>query len=432
MVELPLAGVLICGGVAAYRRLTLLHPATLWLMAWATAASLLALRALPYRPLSTTTALIIVGWTALFCIGTLVGSRASNPRPQRFWQALVLSTPRSLMLAAGLAATLAMVGLAAFLLQIASTHGMRAALVSDANVRLAISDGATSYTIKYIYVAFGAAVLAGLVAGRARSARERGIWVVLAMAMVAIQYFSTGRSNLLLAAFMACIAYFLSGSQTVSTRRILAVAGGVAAATLVVFLGMGSLLGKSLSVSDVGRYDNVFVRHDVLQPLALPYQYVTAPLPALDALRKVTPPGGRGGCQTLSPVCAIGQRVGLPVAREPSLTGFTRSPGPWNTFTALYAPLVDAGVLLGSLVIFAQGILFGLLWVAARHGTAAAIGAYAALSSAVMYSTVENTLLQPHLVGAALIVVVLTAAAVRIEALASSRLRLKTSSPKAL
>jgi hypothetical protein len=419
--DIALAAGLAVALAFAVRRFTIFHPAALWLAAWTFAAALFALAALPYRELSTATLLIVVGWTALFCLGAMLGSwariaevlsRRCEPQPP---------DKQHVEIAAGMACTLALLGLGAFLVQVATTYGVRAAFVSDANVRLAIADGATHFTIKYIYVAFAAGALSGVAAARATTRATRNRWIAAALVMIATQYFSTGRSNLLLAALMACMAYFIATPQPIDWRRLTLVGAAVGASTLLVFVGMGSLLGKSFAASDVRTFDNAFVRHDELRSLALPYQYVTAPLPAFDVIRSATPVTGRGGCQTLSAACAIGQKLGLPVAPEPSLTGSTGAPAAWNTFTALYAPMVDGGPVFGGLIIFAEGVLFGLLWAAAWRGSFYAMSAYATTSAAVAYSTVENTLLQPHLVGAALVAVILIAAAARVQPLASAR-----------
>lgn len=429
MLDVALAIGFAVAAAAALWRLGPFHPATLWLGPWALATALFAMKALPYRELSTPTVLIIAGWSALFCAGTLLAASLwdrqtgrAGGRHVRSWLARrAIAEPRHVSSAAALAAALAAAGLLVFLAQVASIYGLRSAIVSDAYVRIAISEGATAYTIKYIYIAFAAATLAGLAAGRATSGRSRRVWIALAVVMVAIQYFSTGRSNILLAAVMASVAYFLADPHAVSRTRILRVAGVIAIVSVVVFLGMGSLLGKSFDASDVRTFDNAFLRHEALQPLALPYQYVTAPVPAFDVVRRVTPDNGRGGCMTLRPACSVGQRLGLPTTPEPSLTGFTGGPSAWNTFTALYAPLVDAGPLLGSLIILAEGLLFGVLWAMARGGSVYAVSTYAVMSAAIVYSTVENTMLQPHLIGAALIAVVVTAAAAGVDSVASAR-----------
>jgi len=429
VLDVALAVTLIVAAAAALRRLGALHPATLWLVPWAVATSLFALRALPYRSLTLTTAIIIAGWSALFCLGTLWGRstcerhgvHSSFGRVRRRLAHVVPPDPGRVAPVAALAAVLSTAGLMLFLGQVASIYGVRAAIVSDAYVRQAISEGTTAYTIKYIYLAFAAAALAGLAAGRAKSPGERRRWIVVAVAMVAMQYFSTGRSNLLLAAVMASVAYFLADPHAISRGRVARVAAGIGLASIVVFLGMGSLLGKSFDASDVRTFDNTFVRHETLSPFALPYQYVTAPLPAFDLVRRVTPDTGRGGCMTLRPACSAGEKLGLGMTPEPALTGFTGGPSAWNTFTALYAPLVDAGPILGGLIILAEGVLFGVLWAMARRGSAYAISSYAAMSAAVAYSTVENTMLQPHLIGAALIAIVLIAGVSRVESLASAR-----------
>lgn len=420
MLEVLLAVSLLVAAGVAWRSLTTFHPATLWLLAWGLSTTLFALHALPYRPLSGAAAALVAGWTAVFCLGTLLGSRmrlpasmSQRPRPDL--------PPRVLATATVLASAMALVGLGAFLLQIASSYGLRSALVSDQNVRLAIGAGATPITIKYIYAAFAATTLAAITAGTATTATARRSWLAVAGVGILIQYFSTGRSNLFLAAVMACIGYCLSSPRSLSATRALLVAAGVAASTLVVFTGMGSLLDKSFRTSDIRTYDNVFLRHEALRPMALPYQYLASPLPAFDVVRSVTPTTGRGGCMTLSPACSIGAKLGLPVQPEPSLSGFTGAPNRWNTFTALYAPMVDGGPLLGAFIMLAEGVLFGLLWALTRTGSIVALGGYAAMSAAVVYSTIENTLLQPHLVGAALIVAALIIVAARLAPRLSTR-----------
>lgn len=418
MVEVALALGLTSSALLCFRRLGLLHPATLWLMPWAVMTMLLAMQALPYRGLTASTAAVIAIWTTVFCAGTLIAPRMLR---ERFPPDAGAADASGLGLAAALACALAATGLAAFLVQVAATHGLRAAIVSDADVRLDIGAGATPYTIKYIYFAFAASALAAVAAGRAASPRARWTWILVAVLMIGLQYFSTGRSNLFLAAVMACSGYALAAARPISRLRTALAVAAVGIMTAAAFVGMGSLLGKSFENSEIATYDNVFVRHDVLRPAALPYQYVTAPLPAFDILRQVTPEAGRGGCRTLSPLCSIGRRVGVPVSPEPSLTGYTADPGAWNTFTALYGPLVDGGPLLGTLIVVALGSLFGLLWAWVRSGSVYALVAYAVMSSALVYSTVENTLLQPHLVGAALIAVVLNAVASRVRPLVMRR-----------
>lgn len=418
VVELVLALGLSSAAVLSLRRLGVLHPGSLWLIAWAAATGLLAMQGLPYRGLTATTAVVIAAWTTVFYGGTLIVSRVLRLRSRPHAET---SDPNALRLAAALAVALALAGLTAFLIEVAGLHGLRAALVSDAAVRLDIGAGATPYTIKYIYVAFAASTLAAVVAGRAVSRRVRWTWILIAAAMIGLQYFSTGRSNLFLAAIMACSGYALAASSPISWQRMTLVAASVGVVTAGAFVGMGSLLGKSFENSEVATYDNVFVRHELLQPAALPYQYVTAPLPAFDVLRQVTADEGRGGCRTLSPLCSIGRTLGMPVTPEPSLVGFTAEPGSWNTFTALYGPLVDGGLALGTLIVLALGVLFGLLWAWVSSGSIYALVGYAVMSSAVVYSTVENTLLQPHLVGAALIAIGLTAVATHGKRLALRR-----------
>lgn len=420
MLIAALALCLVCAAILSIRRLGVLHPATLWLAAWAAATTLLTLPALPYVPLSLAAVAIIAAWSAAFCAGTLIGS---HRRVTVCFAQRLRRDHSDVALAAALGIALALAGLGSFLVQTAASYGLHAALVSDINVRLAIGAGETPVTIKYIYFAFAAAALAGVAAGSATKTPERRRWLGVAAFAIGMQYFSTGRSNIFLAAVIACMGYLLVAARPLSRRQAIAVGGGIVALALAVFVGMGSLLGKSFDNSDLRTFDNAFVRHDVLRPLALPYQYLTAPLPGFDAVRSVTPATGRGACMTLSPVCAVGAKIGLPVSSEPGLAGFTRPPNSWNTFSALYAPLVDAGPWLGALIMFAEGLLFGLLWGLLRLGWIHALVAYAVMASAVLYSTIEGTLLQPHLVGAAIIAVVLVIVAAHLSPRVSARAR---------
>ena len=63
------------------------------------------------------------------------------------------------------------------------------------------------------------------------------------------------------------------------------------------------------------------------------------------------------------------------------------------------------------LILLLEGLALGILWAWAAGGSVAGIGAYAGMAAAVAYSTVENTMLAPHLVGAGLLSILLVAVA---------------------
>jgi hypothetical protein len=201
---------------------------------------------------------------------------------------------------------------------------------------------------------------------------------------------------------MALVAFALARPVPPRRRNVVLVAVLVLVAMVPFFLAVGSLLNKSYDDSDLATFENTFTRHTWARPLALPYQYATAPIPAVNEVVAVTPRFGRAdGCSTLRAACAVLHRASLPFEPDPTLTGFTGAPTPWNTFTALYAPLVDAGPYLAALILFLEGLLIGCLWAWASTGSLAGICGYAAMAAAIAYSTVENNLIAPHLIGAA-------------------------------
>jgi hypothetical protein len=97
----------------------------------------------------------------------------------------------------------------------------------------------------------------------------------------------------------------------------------------------------------------------------------------------------------------VAQIAGVPLTPEPSLPAYTGEPSPWNTFTALYAPTVDFGVWIAPLLLMVLGFAFGLLW--SKRASDMALLTYACLAPGILYSTVANSLVRPHLIGAALL-----------------------------
>jgi hypothetical protein len=414
--EWALAAAFCAAAVVAFVRLPPCHPAQLWLIPWAAVLTLYALRLIPFVGLSATTVVLVAGGGGAFVLGTLAGDRLVRPRLRGG-----AGPERALPLAAALGATGTALMLLAFLGQVATQFGLRAALVSDANVRLAIGTGATVVTIKYIYLAFATAILAPMCAARTRG-RRRVAWMAVAAAAVASQYFSTGRSNVLLAGILALVAYALARPVPPRRRTVLLAGVVTVVVTLPMFLAVGALLGKSYAESELGTFQNTFTEHEWTRPLALPYQYATTPIPALNEVVAVTGTFGRaGGCASLRLGCAALKRVGVPAEPDPQLSGYTGAPTPWNTYTALYAPLVDTGPYLALLVLLLEGLLVGAAWAWAASGALRGIAVYAGVSAAVAYSTVENNLLAPHLIGAGVLGIVLMLVAGRLAAAVPGR-----------
>ena len=122
----------------------------------------------------------------------------------------------------------------------------------------------------------------------------------------------------------------------------------------------------------------------MLSPLALPYQYATAPIASLDVQMDAIGSVGRtDGCATVEWACAVFRRVGLDAEPYPRIRPFTRAPLRWNTYTALDAPLLDGGPWLVPIEIGGFGVLMGALWTLSSLGAVGGRILYAILSPAV-------------------------------------------------
>lgn len=403
-----LAAALAAAAVFSVIRYPLLHPLQLWCVPWAIGTGLFALHLLPYRPLSASTALLIVGATAAYCVGALCAAQAAprwrfGSRPRSVTASA--SSHTSVELAAALAFGLTMIGLALFLAQLAATFGLRDALVTAPEVRTALGQGAASLTIKYLYVAYAAAALCGVAAGRTESARRR-LWIGLGVITVMSQYFTTGRANIVLVALVLVVAEAVARRRDPPLTALLA-AGAVAAAfALLVFSVGGAIIGKTLENNVLDEVESPLTETRTLRPFALPYQYASAPIAALErqvnAARRTE---DARGCASFALVCTIAAHAGADVVAEPTIRPFTKPPLPWNTYTALDLPLLDGGPVFVIAFFALGGAWLGWLWRRAREGTVLALGLYAIYAPVVLYSATQNNFFAPHIVGAALLVV---------------------------
>ena len=415
MVSIVLAAALV--GLAAFSviRLPFLHPLQLWSVPWALATGLFALHLLPYRPLSASTAALIAACTACFALGLVFAARlrpgAALARVRRIMPCNH-SDPRAVELAAALACLLTFVGLALFLAELVARFGLRDALVSSADVRVPLSNGAAALTIKYLYAGYAAAALCGVAAALVDDRRRRRWWLGLGAIVVAAQYFNTGRSNIVLAAVVLIVAESVARRRRPTVRIVAAGSAALVAFLLAIFTVGGAIIGKTLDNSPLSTIASPLTEHELLRPLTLPYLYATAPIPALDVQAEVaasTDPAF--GCATLSVLCRIGARAGLDMVPEPAIRPFTGRPLPWNTYTAIDLPLIDGGPALAALFFVLVGWLAGTVWHAARQGVAGATVLYALYASALVYASTQNNFLAPHVVGASLLALLLIAAA---------------------
>jgi oligosaccharide repeat unit polymerase len=409
--SIAVAVLLVPSAAVALWRLPPLHPVTLWLLPWAAAVTLHALRLLPYRPLGAGTAALIVGATGAFAGGVLLAERRFPvwPRPPR------TDAERALRLAAVAAGCLTALATAAFLVDVSRRFGLRAALMPSAQVREAIAAGTLAATIKYVYVALAGAVLLAYAAGRAQGRRRRLPWIAGALLCVAVTVFSTGRATVFAAFLIACAAFTLADPGLLTRRRFTAAVAAFAALAVVVLYVGGAIIGKTYENNvDIQSVESVFTEHPSLRPLALSYQYASAPVAALDVLVGASKPFGvTHGCGVLTAGCSILRRVGVPVQPVSIVRPFTARPLMWNTYTSLDMPLLDFGWVLLTPFALLLGLLVGGAWRAARDGLAMGAVVYAFLCAALIASAGSFNFLANHYVGAVLIALALWAIASR-------------------
>jgi hypothetical protein len=278
-------------------------------------------------------------------------------------------------------------------------YGLRATLVTSPEVRTAIRLGEFSVGIKFVYFALAAAALAGIAVAVERGRRRQLAFVVLAAAVGAI-YFSTGRATVVAAIVTAAAAASLAGRRLTWRRFGVGLAALVVAGTAIFYVG-GQLIGKTFENSQISRFDNTFSRNDAIAPLALPYQYATASVPALDLRLDVAETWGRSeGCAILGPACAILDRLGFDARRVDAVRPFTADPLPWNTYTVLDFPLEDGGYVFVLPIMLLTGAAVGLAWRAAAAGARAGIAAYALLVPPVLNTVGGYSFTAAHVVGA--------------------------------
>lgn len=386
-------------------RLPPLHPAQLWTIPWVLTTTLFALRLLPYTSMDFLTGTLIIGATAAFVLGSLAGERLLASHFARMEQQ---TSSRESSLRVSLAARLAIAALIftlmAFLAQIIHEFGLRAALISSPEVRLAIGTGATPVTIKYVYFAFAAVTLATLAAAREPNRDRSRRWIAAAIVAGFSMYFATGRANILLALLIGLLTWGVARPESITRSRVAITLVSVVVIGLLVFSIGGAIIGKTFSANEVSTIDSIFTRHKSLSVLAVPYEYLSAPIAGLQREVGLSTTWGTGhGCATLAFVCQILRRGGLHVEPEPAIRPATKPPLRWNTYTGLDFWLIDGGVALMAPIAFAFGGIMGGLWSAARRKHSSMIILYAIFSSTLLFSAYQDSFFAPHIVGAAII-----------------------------
>jgi hypothetical protein len=377
-----------------------LHPAQLWLIPWVLATGLYLTRLLPYRRLSVETVALACGSCLAFVVGTLVGERIGRklPRSPRVNDHGIGAVRWAAVGALGLTALL----LVGFLAQTASRFGLRATLISTQTVRDAVGLGQFSVTIKYVYAALAATALCAIAAARdAKPVAPR--WKVACLLAIASVYFSTGRSTLVVAMLVGVVAYVLARRQPLSRARFLTGCIAVAVLALLVFVVGGNLIGKTYENNPgLQAVPSVFTDHPRLRVLALPYEYTSAPIAALDVqVAASTMWGTSHGCAAFVEPCRILERLGVSGLKPvPRVRPFTHEPLPWNTYTALDIPLTDGGLIFAIPLTGLVGCALGVLWAVAHRRSPFAVSAYALLSSALVTASGSFNFTAPHIVGA--------------------------------
>jgi hypothetical protein len=376
--------------LVALRAVPALHPVQLWSGSWAVATVLYALRLLPYSDLSWLTAALICGSLVAFAAGAWLGARVAAGRPAPRG---VLHGASTVRLAALLSIPLLGLALAAFLAQLFSRYGVSRVLRITPEVKLYLSSGEAPLAGTYVDFALAATVTCALAGALAEQRRSQRRWLTVAALCAGTIYFSTSRAFIAVA-IVAGLATLAVAGVKVDRRRLAAMTLAAVVAIALSFVGLGSLLGKTYANSGIGQYDNFFSRHPAARSLALPYENVTASVPALDLLVRYSTTWGRShGCATAPIACGLARKLGAPLVRVPVTGPFTKAPLRWNAYTFLDRFLIDGGTALVLALVAATGTLAGYLWGRARAGSPIGIVVYS-LGVPALTAACRNNLLE--------------------------------------
>jgi hypothetical protein len=371
-------------------RLPLLHPIQLWSGSWAVSTVLYSLRLLPYRSLSWLTAGLICGSVVVFAAAAPLGARIARVAWRRREGSPTRRGAAPLELAAWLSLGLLALTLAVFLAHLISRFGVTHALRITSEVKVYLASAEAPLSGAYVEVAVAGAALCALAGVRAASAAGRRRWLIGALSCAASAYFSTSRGFIAIALISSLTAVGLAG-VSVSRRTLGAMLLAAAVAILTLFFGLGAVIGKTYGNSGIGQFDNFFSRNPAVSSLALPYEDLTAGVPALDLLVRDSTTWGRAyGCATAPIACGVVRKLGVPAVRVPVTAPFTRAPLQWNAYTFLDRFLIDGGTALSLVLVALTGALAGYLWARARAGGTIAILLYAIAAPALVFAYRQN------------------------------------------
>jgi oligosaccharide repeat unit polymerase len=393
---------LILALIAAFWRLPALHPVQLWLLVWSLSTALYALRLLPYIGISWTTVGLAGGASLAFVVTATVSSRWRCQEPER---SLSANLRRTLSRAAIWVLVVAAVWLAAYLTQVVVTYGLSSISRTSVAAREGIQKGEFSITIKYIYLMFAAIALTAYNGALSPAGRSRRRWIGVCVLCVASLYVATGRATVVDGAIAGTVTYALASPHRLRKQTVILAAIGLGVLALGVFLSLGAIIGKTFD-HNPGFFEvpNIFARHRYLSELALPYQYASAPIAALQVQVHSSSLWGDGhGCAILPSACSILGKIGIAVTHIPRIRAFTAPPLPWNTYTSLDAPLIDGGKALLIPIFALIGSLLGLLWSSAARGNPLAVIFYGLETVALVTAAGSFNFTAPQLIGAFLI-----------------------------
>jgi hypothetical protein len=295
-------------------------------------------------------------------------------------------------LAAWLSMALLAVTLAAFLSHLIARFGVTRSLRITTEVKVYLASGEAPLSGNYVEFAVVATAFCALAAALAVARTPRRLWMTGAVACAATAYFSTSRGFIGVALIAGLASLGIAG-MSVNRRSLVAMVLVVAVAILGLFFGLGAVIGKTYGNSTIGEFDNFFSRHPALHSLALPYQDVTASIPALDLLVTNSTTWGRAhGCATAPIACGVVRKLGIPAVRVPVTGPFTKAPLQWNAYTFLDRFLIDGGTALTLVLVALTGVTAGYWWARARAGSLAAIILYAISVPALVFAYRQNLL----------------------------------------
>jgi oligosaccharide repeat unit polymerase len=380
--------------VVALLRLPPLHPIQIWSGSWTLSLTMYALKLLPYRSLSWLTVALICGGTVSFSVAVLAGEWGGRRTFLRDARPQSRNPPTAAIRLAACASLLAgAVLLAVFLAQVTQRYGLASMIRVSETVRMALVSGSAPKSFVYSEFAIVAAALCSLTATRTVDRASRRRWLLASACAVGSLYFSTSRQLVADALIIAVIVFLFARGGPIMRRRLIGITAGLALLTLVIFLGVGALIGNTYHTNDASQFDNFFSRNPAISWLAPAYVDASAPVPALDIAVRFSGTWGRShGCATAPFECRMLRRAGLDVEQQPLAPAFTQTPLPWNAYTFLGTLLKDGGTALVLILVALCGLFLGIIWSLHRSGSTYGTLLYVFVVPALVWAYRQNLL----------------------------------------